>query len=322
MKKQDTKEKGLIGLQAAKKAVELSLHIPCLADERPLGFLFIAKPGTGKSFLLTKFRAENMIIVNDITGRGLENIVEKMQRFKTGYVNIPDLLKVMSRTKGWEAFLTLANIVLEEGLTAISRYDKFVTFDIPLNFGIVTAMTQDCFKSNYRLFDKTGFLSRFGVFAFDYEKEDEKLITSRLSVGKTNGDLKWFIPTPTEKKFVEISPEAGLTIRDMGKLLSNGKQKPFRAVNFVRRLVKANAVMNNREKVTREDLMEVYSLIPFFVPPEPISTDLDYLILKKPAAVSWKRYKEESLGHYSDDSIYAARQRLIKKQLLKPSTRA
>ena len=28
-------EKQLIGLKAATKAVELSLHIPCLADERP-----------------------------------------------------------------------------------------------------------------------------------------------------------------------------------------------------------------------------------------------------------------------------------------------
>lgn len=315
-------EKQLIGLKAATKAVELSLHIPCLADERPLGFLFVAQPGTGKSFLLTKFRAENMIIVNDITGRGLENVIEKMQRFKTGYVNIPDLLKVMSRTKGWEAFLTLANIVLEEGLTAISRYDKYVTFDVPLNFGIVTAMTSRCFKSNFNLFEKTGFLSRFGVFSFDYEKEDEKKITSRLSVGKTNGDLKYFIPTPSEKKFVDIDPETGHAIRDMGKLLSNGKQKPFRAVNFVRRLVKANAIMNNREKVSREDLREVYALIPFFIPPEPISTDLDWLILKKPKSVSWKKYREETLEHYSDDSVYAARQRLIKKQLLKSSSRA
>ena len=315
-------EKQLIGLKAATKAVELSLHIPCLADERPLGFLFVAQPGTGKSFLLTKFRAENMIIVNDITGRGLENVIEKMQRFKTGYVNIPDLLKVMSRTKGWEAFLTLANIVLEEGLTAISRYDKYVTFDVPLNFGIVTAMTSRCFKSNFNLFEKTGFLSRFGVFSFDYEKEDEKKITSRLSVGKTNGDLKYFIPTPSEKKFVDIDPETGHAIRDMGRLLSNGKQKPFRAVNFVRRLVKANAIMNNREKVTRGDLREVYALIPFFIPPEPISTDLDWLILKKPKSVSWKKYREETLEHYSDDSVYAARQRLIKKQLLKSSSRA
>lgn len=322
MKNKDNQGKGLIGLQAATKAIELSLHIPYLADERPLGFLFVAQPGTGKSFLLTKFRAENMIIVNDITGRGLENIVEKMQRFKTGYVNIPDLLKVMSRNKGWEAFLTLANIILEEGLTAISRYDKFVTFDVPLNFGIITAMTSKCFQSNRRLFERTGFLSRFGAFSFDYEQEDEKLITSRLSVGKTNGDLKYFIPTPSEKKFVDISPEAGHAIRSMGKLLSNGKAKPFRAVNFVRRLVKANAVMNHREKVTKDDLREVYALIPFFIPPEPISTDLDYMILKKPNATSWKKYKEETLSPYSDDSIYAARQRLIKKQLLKPSTKA
>jgi|GEM_PF-4555628 len=69
-------------------------------------------------------------------------------------------------------------------------------------------------------------------------------------------------------------------------------------------------------------LDQVYALIPFFIPPEPISTDLDWLILKKPKSVSWKKYREEILEHYSDDSVYAARQRLIKKQLLKSSSRA
>ena len=314
------KEKQLIGLRAATKAVKLCLHIPCLADERPLGFMFIAQPGTGKSFLLTKFRAENMIIVNDITGRGLENIIEKMQRFKMGYVNIPDLLKVISRSKGWDAFLTLANIVLEEGLTAISRYDKYVTFDVPLNFGIVTAMTSKCFAQYYNLFEKTGFLSRFGAFAFDYEKEDEHKITKNLSRGQTDGDLKYFIPTPTEKVFVDIDEQTSGSIKKMGRILSNGKQKPFRAVNFVRRLAKASALMNNRTKVNHNDLRQVFALLPFFIPPEPISTDLDYLILLKPNSTSWKKYREELVDKagYSEDSIYAARQRLITKHLIKP----
>jgi len=312
------KERPLIGLKAAIKAIELSLHIPCLADERPLGFMFVANPGTGKSFLLTKFRAENMVIVNDLTGRGLENIVEKMQKFKRGYVNIPDLLKVMSRSKGWDAFLTLSNIVLEEGLSAISRFDKAVRFEVPLNFGIISAMTSKCFKANYNLFDRTGFLSRFGVFGYDYELEDERRITRNLSVGKTNGDLKYFITTPSEQKFVDINKKEGKKIEWMAALLSNGKQKPFRAVNFVRRLVKANAVMNNRKKVTDADLREVYALIPFFIPPEPMSTDLDYLILKKPPKTSWKSYREMLIDEagYSENGIYDARQRLIRKQLL------
>jgi len=314
--KQETKQ--LIGLKAATKAVELSLHIPYLVDERPLGFMFIAQPGTGKSFLLTKFRAENMIIVNDVTGRGLENIVEKMQRVKQGYINIPDMLKVMSRPLGWDAFLTLSNIVLEEGLTAISRYDKFVTFDVPLNFGIISAMTSKCFKSNQKLFERTGFLSRFGIFGYDYEKEDEQKITRNLSVGKTNGELKYFIPTPDEPGFIEIGKKAGKKIEGLASLLSNGKHKPFRAVNFVRRLVKANAMLNGRNKVDELDLEEIRALIPFFVPPEPFSTDLDYLILKKPSKTSWKKYKGMLIDKegYSNDSIYNARQRLINKQLL------
>jgi hypothetical protein len=311
-------KKGLIGLTAATKALELALHIPCLADEKPLGFMFVAQPGTGKSFLLTRFHSDNMLVVNDITGRGLENVIEKMQKYKQGYVNIPDLLKVMSRSKGWDAFLTLSNVLLEEGVSAISRYDKFIVFDEPVNFGIVTAMTNDVFERHKKNFEALGFLSRFGIFAFDYEKEDENRILKDLALGKTQEELKYYIEVESEPKFVKIPSETGLKMQSLAKMLSNGKHKPFRAINFIRRLCKANAVINKRDTVTDEDIRQVYALIPFFIPPEPLSTDLEYFILMKDKNTKWEEWKEMLKEKYDEESIYNARQRLIQKQLLKP----
>jgi hypothetical protein len=306
---QDSAVTLIIGMRAAKKAIELALHVPFLQDEKPVGMFLLAAPGTGKSTLLTRFISDHQVIVNDMTGRGLEELCKEMANRKAGVVVIPDLLRLMARPRGWQAFQTLANIVLEEGLEGIKRFDVNLKFSRPVNFGILTAMTVDAFRASRRFLERSGFLSRFGVFAFKYEAEDQARIESLIAGGDKTDEIKYLI-SPKELTEVKIPAELSEQVRFIGKTCGNGKSPHFRSIKFMRRLMKANALMNGRTEINQEDLGETYALCPFFVPPDDTSSDLDYLLLKQNQSAE----AAELVQTYSTESIQAARTRLLRKQ--------
>src|SRR4030042_3464158 len=165
-------EQSLIGLTACQQLLKLAMHIPYLKDEKPIGILLIAHPGMGKSMILTQILSDNIILISDLTGYGLESTILECKRMTRGYVVVPDLLRLQSRKAGWQAFLTLTNIILEEGLFGIARGDLNVQFKKPINFGIISAITADSFKRNLQYFNQIGFTSRFGLFSYSYEDSD------------------------------------------------------------------------------------------------------------------------------------------------------
>ena len=298
-----------VGLTALTRLVYIALHIPYLKDEQPVGILVIARPGMGKSMLLTRFKSDNIVLLNDITGYGLEQTVRDMEGMGKGYVIIPDFLRLMARKKGYEAFLTLTNIILEEGLSGIRRADVNIRFRKPVHFGIITAMTDGCYRAHYDTFAKIGFASRFGTFAYNYEKSDYAHIEKLVSV-QANTDSVTYEINPDNLKEVNISigPKAGEMIKKLGKLMANGKHVSFRSIKFVRKLCKARALAAGHSEIKTEDIREVFSLIPFFIPPFPISTDLEYYLCNG--------VKESELSkHYEEEEIYRAKQRLLQKGL-------
>ena len=294
-KKPENKEQEFIGLKAATRLLTIALHIPFLEDEKPVGILLIAQPGMGKSMLLTRFESPNILRFNDLTGWGFERTLTEMQELQRGYIVIPDLLRLMARKKGWEAFLTLTNIVLEEGIEALRRFDTNVRLDRPLNFGVITAMTTDVYRMHRDRFQKTGFASRFGKFAYSYERSDARRIENLVASKSTYQAPKIEIQDKVKAK-VEIEKALIKPIMKIGKIMGNGKPPHFRAIDFVRRLAKARALSEGRDAVIKEDLIEIYALIPFFVPPYPTATDLEYyLLLGKNDDELLERYTEEEI---------------------------
>ncbi len=303
----------IIGMRAAKKAVELALHVPYLEGEKPVGMFLLGAPGTGKSTLLTRFISDHQVVINDMTGRGLEELCKEMSNRQCGVVVIPDLLRLMARPMGWAAFQTLSNIVLEEGLEGIKRYDVNVKFPKPVNFGILTAMTLDAFKLNQRTFERSGFLSRFGVFHFKYEPEDEQRIESLIAAGDRTDDIHYVIDAK-DQAGISIPEPLSKKVKYVGKICGNGKSPHFRAIKFMRRLICANALAAGRKEITEEDLIEGYALCPFFIPPNETSTDLDWLILKTRTKDQANREQIIALiESYSPESIAGAKARLIRK---------
>jgi hypothetical protein len=301
----------IIGLSALTKLMFVTLHIPYLKDEYPVGIMIIAKPGSGKSMLLTRFRSDRMVILNDLTGYGFEQTIRDMEGLGKGYVVVPDFLRLMARKRGYDAFVTLANIVLEEGLQGIRRFDANVKFTNPLRFGIITAMTDACYKRHADAFTTTGFSSRFGVFSYSYEQSDCLRIEKMLSVGHDYQSVIFKIEPPKDPGDGDIAVDntMAIMIRHLGRILAANTNVSFRQINFVRRLVKGHCLWRGRQGVTIEDIKEILALLPFFIPLNPaISTDLDYFIARG------SRHNVLAKT-YTDEEIYNATQRLIKKQI-------
>ncbi|MEM3105060.1 MAG: hypothetical protein QXD69_06120, partial [Candidatus Bathyarchaeia archaeon] len=106
----------------------------------------------GKSYLLTKILSPGSIVINDITGWGLERIVSEIYMKDTyPYIVIPDFVKVASRKQSYESFLGLMNALLEEGVSQIRKYDLEVKFEKPVRCGILTGITPDYLEKRVKL---------------------------------------------------------------------------------------------------------------------------------------------------------------------------
>jgi len=301
----------LMGLRALYSLINTALHIPFIAEEMPVGILIVSKPGMGKSMLLTRFRSDNIMPLSDCTGHGLEKTIIEMEGKERGYVIIPDLLKIMSRKKSWDGFITLSNIILEEGLKSLRRADVNMVFKHPIHFGLITAITSDCLEQHYNEFAKVGFASRLGLFGYTYEPSDKTRIENMISIKSVNDKMFYLVEPKSKKRLTEeigVSKEMGKHIQCLGKILANGKHESFRPIVFIRRMVKAHAYIEGRREVGIEDIQEMFALVPFFIPPYTSSTDLEYLILKS--------YNDEELKSlYTNKEIYEAHERLAKKRI-------
>ena len=254
-----------IGLQGMTHLIRNIYLITQIEGENPPGILIIAPPGTGKSFVLSSIHYSKNIITNDITEGGLQKLLVEIEKQGQGYLVIPDLLKVLARPNGGEAFVTLANVLLEEGVQRSTKFNLDIKFDKPLNFGMAEAITDDVFLKQQKMLEEKGFLSRHYLSGFSYCQEDIPKIKKSISRDEKFVPLE--IPV-RESTSIKI-PEKHLKWIDiMGTILGTLKEdrQPYlRAIKQIKALFKAEAWANNRVTVEEIDVNNIYCLLPFFV---------------------------------------------------------
>jgi len=265
------------------------------AVDKPLGALIVGPPGTGKSMILTKLKYEKAIIVNDITGRGLEDLLRDMGRQISGFVVIPDLLKVIARRQSADSFFFLMNILLEEGLTKIQRYDIKIEFPEPLRFGMITAITTEQFRHRRRSFEGSGFLSRNLLISYSYSRQVQEKIQRRMIRGEM--PREYLIVAP-ESRIPDMTPEVEEAIERLAKLLASarGDGFVFRATNQIKSLIIAQGLLDRVEKLTVEQAFEVACVIPFLL---------------------GDRYRAEGLGAANDEDYFTMRHLYLREPLPK-----
>lgn len=299
----------MVGLKSGKEFLKILNAIP-YTGEQPIGCFLVAPPGSGKSYLLTNIHSKDFIIVSDITGFGLEKLVLEITEKKTGYVVVPDLLRATSRKQSFEQLVSLLNIILEEGLRVIKRCNLDIELKEPLRFGFITAITDTEYEKIVKNFWSTGLLSRLIIFSFYYQPSDVEKIHKMVASGEDNlhyhriNGLKPSAPSINKKLISKIS--------DMAKFLGKDKYG-FRSVKLIRRLAKANALLNGRSQVSIKDLKDIFCFLPFISHGDAFKvnsgSDLHYIILKyltkKPISsdIVVKGYREEEVKDVIADLI-------------------
>lgn len=322
----------VIGLKGISHLLRNLYLISRIKDEKPLGILLVAPPGAGKSFALVTIKYPNLILVSDMTPRGLQDIILECRQINnkhgknggkhTGYVVIPELEKILSRQNSTATFTSLANILLEEGARYLRRYDINIKFDKPLNFGLISALTPDTFNRRQEYLEGKGFLSRHLILGFDYCNSD-KIAIEDFILRSAKPDIIAVEDTPTKNVVI---PEHLLgTLQKLSSRLAVLRKDKFkfRAIIQLRALLKAEALANHRTEVTIKDCQNLYCLLPFFLSGNILSqssnrldrqaTDADYCFLKQ-FILGEKWFGNGQM--YNEDTRKWASDRLLRMKLL------
>ena len=141
----------------------------------PVSTLIVAPPERDKSNTVVKFQGKTVLTLNDLTAWGLMKEIEKHTingKCEFGHLIIPDLTRLTARSRSVrKELLTTLQILMAEGMKGIHTYNIDVHFKKPLKLGVIGCITRLDLKDRRNVWSKTGLLSRFIPFSFDYDEQ-------------------------------------------------------------------------------------------------------------------------------------------------------
>ena len=252
----------LIELDALEKTVKATLYSAYVKDEKPLSLLIVAKPESGKTAVLKKYKENKGIVyLTDCTAYGLtRDILPKIVSGEVKHIVIADLITPLSKsTKTRQSLIAFLNNLTEEGVAKITTYAN--VWDREVNCGLVTAITDDALRDGRHDWAKIGFLSRMFLFSYSYAipvvyRIFDSLLEDKSGVGEqTKLDFPAqpqdvILPTDIAKELIPLSMKIGESMKLHG----------FRFFLNTKTMLRSLALMNGKTTVTREELDEFLEL--------------------------------------------------------------
>jgi hypothetical protein len=259
----------LIGVQPLIDILALSLQSVFVKNEKNgVSLLLIAKPEAAKTSSIFKYNNLDFVSYYDeITQKKM--IDEFFPLVRTGQKRtllIPDLINCIEKQKSTrDQFLNMIKSGIDDtGIIQISTYHKqlhYMKIIEGVKFNLITAITTSNYKSVEKYLKDTGILSRFIPFSYDYPISLVKNV-----FGYIEGDTPTFPEAAMpklRKRSVKIdnSPELFKNFEIVSiKVGMQYSGYGIRAQQSLQRLAKANAIMNDRDTVTEEDIRKILQL--------------------------------------------------------------
>jgi len=256
----------LVELEPLEKTVIATLYSAYVKDEKPLSLLIVAKPESGKTAILKKYRENKGIAyISDCTAYGLtRDILPKIVSGEIKHILIPDFITPLSKsTKTRMSFIAFLNNLIEEGIAKITTYATI--WDKEVKCGLITAITEDALQDGRHEWAKMGFLSRMFLFSYSYPisvvcRIFESLMDNKSAVDE-RARLKFppqpkdvLLPKNIAEKLVPVSMKIGESMKIYG----------FRFFLNSKALLKSLALMNGRTAVTQADYDAFLNLSTYF----------------------------------------------------------
>lgn len=233
-------------------------------NEKPLSVLLVAPVSSGKTTAIKQFAGnKNILVTTDSTAWGiLQNYQEKLKNREIRHIVIPDLYSALARRKTTaDQLILFINNSSEDGLFPSKTFGMEIRDFIP-PFGWVLCLTDEGFQRKYKFLKEIGFISRFFVIRYRYDLEQIQDILKGI-IYEHNYKIP-NIKLKTRKTPVKIqgNPEIFEELEMYSKLMvSESESEILRMQKKLQVFLKANAYLNSRTEVTKEDLLKLKELI-------------------------------------------------------------
>lgn len=272
----------MIELEPIERLVTLTIMTGRLEGVRPQSALIVAQKESAKTETVAEFAtSDGVLYVNNFTPTSFteDHLMEFCpgKAYKYHHLVIPDLLNCISRQKYLvDTTITFLNSFTEEGIKEIDSkafQDGKVVLPQPVRGGVITTIAKEDFEKRWTKWSSVGFLTRFLPITFQYGND----VVKRILLLSAEEDEIYLLGKPINLPKPSILPEEplGKVKVTLPKHLSHQLIKPgtdmqkrlktygFRGIRHLRRLVQANALVNNRDAVNQDDIDEVLKLATF-----------------------------------------------------------
>lgn len=259
----------MIGTEKLELIVELTLWSGCLQNERPLSLLIIAKPESGKSQLVLKYKENSpgVITITDCTAWGIQkNFLNEMKDRQIHHIIIPDLITPLSRQPATvSTFIAFFNNLIEEGVVEVHTFAQDFKVE-GLNVGIISTITPLVLNDSRHKWTRIGFLSRMLPVTFKYSQETAQNILHSITRREYHKDGPKVLNLPQEKQEVDLTQKIANKMLPLTSKFNESLNKAERLYGFrhqkqLQVLLQAHAVMHGRNRVTLEDVDAVKSIV-------------------------------------------------------------
>ncbi len=260
----------LIDIQPVVDIIALSLQSAFLSESNGVSLLILGKPETAKTSAIFSFSNLDFVSYYDeITPkRMIDEFLSLVRLRQKRTLLIPDLINCIEKQASTrDTLLALIKSGIDDtGIKNISTYHKQI--DVlkqvqGLKFNLITALTTNSFANIKRYMKNTGLLSRFVPFSYQYPISLVKKIFEYIEAGSVDGyvTIPEIVKTETSIDDTPLFKEFEVVAL---KMASDADGYGFRALHALKRLAKANALLNGRKEVEKEDINKVIYLSKWF----------------------------------------------------------
>lgn len=261
----------LIGVELVQEFCETVITTGRLIDPHPpVSALLISHPEGGKTSIATAKNSKAVIVVTDVTGRGIVEICKLNPEIS--HIIINDMVAIMAHrqtvNRGTQAML---NALTEEGIQSLATPGGVEVISNGRR-GIIACMTMDIAKDGRSWWNKIGFASRMIPFAYSHSAKLTLTIKQIIDAGNEKKKTK-----TTPKKEILVLPATCVRVEYDAKFsrqvreISDQKSKELKDPTGYRRLKQfhsltcGHALRRSRKspKVGKEDIEFLHRIFPY-----------------------------------------------------------
>ncbi len=230
---------------------------------KPVSAMLVAKFESGKTSVLGQFMgAKGTLYLTDVTEYGLiKKYLDPLSKGQIKHIIIPDFIKSINRKKTTvDTLITFFNSLVEEGIMNISTFALQLELKKPIRAALLTSIAVEDFNRMQKRLAAIGFLSRFMILSYDYDKKYIRDVLREIAQSKGEwSPVKLKLPNAE----VQVNLPGGLAQQMTPRAEAIGERLHsygFRALHMLMSLAKASALSDGRDEVTLEDVVRVLRL--------------------------------------------------------------